>query len=295
MEGPSEASRTAALMAVQRGLESSHPPASRMFSDPLASSFVSRGWRIVLSACRLGVVRQLIEAVYDHLGGPGPRSSAIARTKLIDDIVEKLAPTVDQVVILGAGYDTRSYRLGCLSRCAVFEVDHPDTQLAKVAAIPRTHSERPSRVSFVPVDFEVDDLAESLRTAGFSAARSSLFLWEGVTQYLSEQAVDATLATVKSLGNSGSVLVFTYVDKAVIDGGLRRFPEAEKWLRGVQKRGEPWKFGISPASLSLFLDARGFELIEDVSTAEAGERYFGALGRHDRGSALYRIVTVSIV
>lgn len=295
MEGPSEASRTAALMAVQRGLESSHPPGSRLFSDPLAPSFVSRGWRIVLSACRLGVVRHVIEAVYDRVGGPGPRSSAIARTKLIDDIVEKLAPTVDQVVILGAGYDTRPFRLGCLSRCAVFEVDHPDTQAAKVAAFSRTHSERPGRVSFVPVDFEVDDLAESLRTAGFSTASSSLFLWEGVAQYLSEQAVDATLATVRCLGNSGSVLVFTYVDKAVIDGDFRRFPEAEKWLRGVQKRGEPWKFGIFPESLSLFLDARGFELIEDVSTAEAGERYFDALGRHDRGSALYRIVTASIV
>jgi methyltransferase (TIGR00027 family) len=214
---------------------------------------------------------------------------------MIDDIVEMVAPTVDQVVILGAGYDTRPYRLECLCRNTVFEVDHPDTQAAKVAAIPRTRDERSGRVSFVPVDFERDDLADSLCTAGFSTARASLFLWEGVTQYLSEQAVDATLATVACLGHSGSVLVFTYVDKAVIDGDIRRFPEAEKWLRGVQKRGEPWKFGISPASLSLFLNARGFELVEDVSTAEAGERYFGALGRHDRGSALYRIVTASVL
>ena len=295
MEGTSEASRTAALMAVQRGLESSQPPARRLFSDPLAPAFVSHGWKIVLSACRLRVVRGVIEDFYDYVGGPGPRSSAIARTRLIDEIVEKRAPTVDQVVILGAGYDTRPYRLGCLSRSAVFEVDHPDTQAAKVAVIARTYGERPGGVGFVPVDFERDDLVESLRTAGFSTARSSLFLWEGVTQYLSEQAVNATLAKVNCLGDSGSVLVFTYVDKAVIDGDLRRFPEAKKWLRGVQKRGEPWKFGISPGSLSLYLNARGFELIEDVSTAEAGELYFGALGRHDRGSALYRIVTASIV
>ena len=77
-------------MAVQRGLESARPPRTRLFEDPLAGSFVSLPWRIALRAARFPPVRQTIEAGYDLVGGPGPRASAIARTKPIDDLVEHL-------------------------------------------------------------------------------------------------------------------------------------------------------------------------------------------------------------
>ena len=78
---------------------------------PARPSFLPPSWRVALTASRLGAVRAAIEATYDLVGGPGPRASAIARTKLIDDLVEEIAPTVEQVVLLGAGYDTRPYRL----------------------------------------------------------------------------------------------------------------------------------------------------------------------------------------
>ena len=158
-------SRTAELMAVQRGLESARPPRTRLFEDPLAGSFASLPWRIAARRCRFPLARQAIEAGYDLIGGPGPRASAIARTKLIDDLLEHLAPSVDQVVILGAGYDTRPYRLAGLSSCAVFEVDHPSTQAVKRSVLRRTGTVTTS-VAFVPVDFEIDDLAEALLDAG---------------------------------------------------------------------------------------------------------------------------------
>ena len=160
-------SRTAELMAVQRGLESARPPETRLFEDPLAGAFVSLPWRITLRAARFPPVRQTIEAAYDLVGGPGPRASAIARTKLIDDLVEHLAPSVDQVVILGAGYDTRPYRLAGLATDAVFEVDHPSTQTVKRSVLRRTSTASTS-VAFVPVDFETCDLAEALLDAGYS-------------------------------------------------------------------------------------------------------------------------------
>jgi O-methyltransferase involved in polyketide biosynthesis len=86
-------SRTARLMAVQRGLESARPAQTRLFEDPIARRFVSPAWRVALRGARCVVVRRAIEAIYDRVGGPGPRASAIARTKLIDDLIGEAAPS----------------------------------------------------------------------------------------------------------------------------------------------------------------------------------------------------------
>ena len=88
--------------------------------------------------------------------------------------------------------------------------------------------------------------------------------------------------------------MFTYVDRAVILGELKSFPEADRWLRGVKRRGEPWIFGISPAEAPAFLGERGFHLIDDLSTMQAGARSFAPIGRRERGSDLYRVVTATI-
>ncbi len=175
----------------------------------------------------------------------------------------------------------------------MFEVDHPDTQAAKRAALSGAGTETWC-VVFVPVDFETDDLADALAQAGYVADRPTLFVWEGVSQYLSAAGVDSVLAVIRKVARAGGRLVLTYVDRSVIDGHSPEFPEAAKWLRGVNKRSEPWIFGISPAKISDFLTAGGFRLIEDVSTAEAGTRYFTSLGRRERGSGLYRVATAMI-
>jgi methyltransferase (TIGR00027 family) len=285
--------RTAELMAVQRGLESRHSPHRRLFEDPFAPSFVSPAWRLALAAARLRPLRKTVETAYDLVAGPGPRPSAIARTRLIDDEVTEVAPTVDQIVILGAGYDTRPHRLPCLSSTRVFEVDHPDTQVAKRAVFERVRAGDVERLTFVPVNFETDDLAASLLGAGFSSEQRALILWEGVTQYLSPNAVDATLAVIREVSRPQSFLILTYVDIAAIKGGTGSFPEAKRWLRGVARRGEPWIFGISPNELSKFLEDRGYRLISDLSTAQAGERYFAPLRRREHGSRLYHVATAS--
>ena len=150
-------------------------------------------------------------------------------------------------------------------------------------------------VRLVPVDFERDDLGRALRTAGYRDGAPSLFVWEGVSNYLTPAAVDQTLGAVHGLAAGGTLLVFTYVDRAVLEGELSRFPEARRWVKGVRRRGEPWRFGLDPAEVEQFLSHRGFGLIGDVSTAEAGERYFRPLGRRERGSALYHVVTASVL
>ena len=143
------------------------------------------------------------------------------------------------------------------------------------------------------VDFETDDLAGALANARYAADKPTLFVWEGVTQYLSAEAVDNTLAVVHKIARAVGRLVFTYVDREAL-GSPTKFPEAAKWLRGVSRRGEPWIFGLSPRGLRAFLAARGFGLTEDLSTADAGTRYFVPLGRPERGSGLYRVATSAI-
>jgi methyltransferase (TIGR00027 family) len=282
-------SRTAELMAVQRGLESCHSVESRLFSDPFAQEFVSGGWRLVLAAARIGVFRALLERLYDWRGGPGPRASAIARTRLIDDLIAEQAASVRQLVILGAGYDSRAYRLSALAGSTVFEVDHPDTQTSKQTRLARLTAAPISRVVFVPVDFERDDLARALHDAGYQPHAGSTFLWEGVTNYLSPGAVDTTLAAIRQLASLGSTLIFTYVDRAALDVGVATFPEAARWVSGVTRRGEPWTFGLEPATLASYLGNRGFTLVSDLSTAEAGERYFPPRHRSEHASQLYHV------
>jgi len=287
-------SRTAQLMAVQRGLESARPAQTRLFQDPLAGRFVSPAWRVALWGARFAVVRRVIEAIYDLVGGPGPRASAIARTKLIDDLIGEASPSIEQLVILGAGYDTRAHRLDCLSDRVVYEIDHPNTQTLKRTVLASAKASAATAPRYVAVDFEHDELTAALIASGYQRTQRSMFLWEGVTQYLSSEAVDRTLSAIHRAARHGDTLVFTYVDECVVRGEHDRFPEAARWLHGTAKRGEPWIFGFPPADLHDYLRTHGFCLVSDLSTRQAGERYFTPLGRPDRASDLYHVATATV-
>jgi len=281
-------STTAVTVALQRAFESHRPRERRLFSDPYADAFLHGGWSALAGLCRVPGLGRLVERLYDTVAGPGPRPSAIARTRAIDDALgaEVARRAIDQVVLLGAGFDSRAHRLPSLRSCTVFEVDHPATQAAKRARCEA--SDLPLHpVVYVPVDFEKDDLVDSLIGAGFRRDRPTLFLWEGVTHYLTAEAVDTTLRAVVRAAPSGT-LVFTYIHAGALDGTVH-FPEGDRWIRAVARLGEPWIFGLVPAHVPGFLAARGLTLVHDESTADAGARLFPATGRSDRASGLYRI------
>ena len=132
-----------------------------------------------------------------------------------------------QCVVLGAGYDTRADRLPALADRHVFEVDHPATQTAKRAVIDRLGLEH-THIAYVAVDFERDDLATELDAAGFDRSSPTLFIWEGVTQYLTREAVEATLTVIRGLAVSGTFVIVTYVDARALDDPSP-FPEAHRW------------------------------------------------------------------
>jgi methyltransferase (TIGR00027 family) len=280
-------SSTAAYMALFRAVESARPEEGRLFTDPLASALLPTSLRLVADAARLPLIGRAVPAILD-LGWPRTRSSGVVRTRLIDTMVhDALDDGVVQLVLLGAGYDSRAYRLPLAREVTVFEVDHPSTQAAKRARLSAAGTSV-DHVRFVGVDFELDNIADRLAQSGLDEGARSIVVWEGVISYLSEPAVDENVKLLSSICSPGSRLIFTYVDGRALDGSID-FEEARRWKGWVRLNGEPFVFGFHPDQLAIYLGDHGFRLDSDRSTSEVARDYRSELGRVERGSDLYRV------
>ena len=285
-----QSSRTAEYVALFRALETQQPVERRLFADPLASAFLTGPVAAVAALARIPGIGAVVPLVLDRRV-PGPRLSAVARTKVLDEAVEAaLSEGIEQLVILGAGYDSRAYRLAGAGRIRVFEVDHPDTQVVKKRIVGNILGGLPSHVRFVPVDFDHEDLAPVLDRAGLMPGRRTFILWEGVVSYLTPNAVDATVRWAARIAGAGSELALTYVHKGLIDGTVR-FPHGGPWVASVANAGEPFVFGFDPVEPPAYLADRGWNLVDDLSTTEALTRH--GLNPH-RVPAFYRVALAGV-
>jgi methyltransferase (TIGR00027 family) len=285
------ASRTAELMALFRALESSRSVDQRLFDDPFARGFLT--WRLSVVGILISVpgVERVVSRIIDRRV-PGARSSAIARTKLIDDAIEaSLEEGTEQLVILGSGFDCRAYRLPSLQRTPVFEVDHPDTQAAKRTILQRL-TVLPENVRFVAIDFNRQELESVMTAAGYRRTARTFFLWEGVTNYLTEVGVDTTLRWCARAPRESRVL-FTYVHRDVLTRPSA-FIGTEKLFASLKKFGENWTFGIEPRELADFLAARGLSLETDLGASQYRERFYGEAAAEMRGYEFYRIAVARV-
>ncbi len=275
-------------MALFRALESCRRPrGERLFQDPLAVAFLRPPLRLAVLLAQVPLLGRIVPRFIDYRW-PGARSSGVARTRLIDDLLAAaLAGGVQQVVLLGAGFDCRAHRLPGIDRSRVFEIDRPATLAAKQARLRRRLPRLPGHVVFVEADLEHEDLEPVLRTAGFDPSACAFFVWEGVTNYLTTDAVDATLRRVAALAAPGSRLLFTYVHRGLLDGSIA-FPGGRRLSRTLRRIGEPWTFGLDPAEVSGFLAQRGFRLLEDWGAADYRARYLGRRADRLRGYEFYR-------
>jgi methyltransferase (TIGR00027 family) len=211
------------------------------------------------------------------------------RTRLIDDLVtDAICAGARQLVLLGAGFDSRAWRLQKAQKIEVFEVDHPVTQRAKRERLNSSTGQLPS-VQFVPVDFEQDDVWARLTDAGFDPGSPSVVVWEGVISYLTKPAVEKNMDLLARLLAPASRLIFTYMDKGAIDGS-KTFPGARRWRSWVRFSGEPFIFGFDPKTLGETLSSFGFLLRSDESTRDIARRYCEPMGRREPGSQAYRVV-----
>jgi methyltransferase (TIGR00027 family) len=257
-------SRTAQWVAAARGMGRLLPDAVRIADDPYGMAFSSSRVARLLH-------RQPSERAEAIARIPGLSTWIVymqVRTRLIDDAVRAFtAAGGRQVVVLGAGYDTRAIRLPELATSQVFEIDHPATQDHKLAVLAKLRVSSPAHT--LAWDFEtrpMDELTDALAELGHDPALPTLTLWEGVTMYLTEGAIDASLDAITSWSAPGSELVMTYLASSASRPpslALRALKAAVKQL------GEPFKTTWSPEELPGYLASRGFALVRDVATAEA--------------------------
>ncbi len=281
-------------MALFRAIETSRRPAgTRLFVDQLARGFLGGSLGVVADLFRLPLLGAAVERVIDHRW-PGARTSGVARTRLIDDAMkDALRDGFQQFVILGAGFDSRAYRLPGLASTRVFEVDHPATLAMKKERLDALLGALPRHVAFVAVDLDGEDLAHALEGAGFEPRSRSFFLWEGVTNYLTPGAVDSTLQFVAATGVPGSRILFTYVHRGLLDGS-KVFAGTKHLFATLKRSGEPWTFGLEPAELSAYLEERGLELVWDLGASDYRAHYMGPAARRMAGYEFYRAAMAEV-
>jgi len=251
------------------------PKKKRLFHDPLALRLLPPLWQVLFRFLYLPGLRHLLLSLREQRM-PGTLGAILCRTRYLDDVLRgSLEDGLEQLVILGAGFDTRPYRIDGVDQIQVFELDLPGSVRLKQVRLENVLGAVPEHVTLAGIDFNRQPLGDILEAAGFKQERRTLFLWEGVTQYLTGEAVKDTLTFVAGTGSS---IAFTYVPLGIIDGTAR--PDwFEPLLSFARRAGSPFIFGLDPSELESYLADLGLKPIEDVGAEEYQKRYLEPLGR----------------
>jgi methyltransferase (TIGR00027 family) len=263
------ASRTADMTCGCRAISYMESDPLHRSGDWIAPKLLPRKLQVLI---KIPFMRRLLARL---LGPQGMYEWVVARTKCIDEVFTRAcAEGFSNVLILGAGFDSRAVRFQSELVCAkVFELDAPTTQITKIGQFRKRGIEVPSNLVFVPINFEKESIAERLKESGFSWGKKTLVLLEGVLQYLAPEAAHATLDVIKDLTGPGSMLVFDYAHASVIRGEGGVLGEA-RILKGVNKFGESWQFGLEEAEVEPLLCKYGFTLVERSGPKELENAYF---------------------
>jgi methyltransferase (TIGR00027 family) len=270
---PDRPSLTASLVAAIRALYTELPEPYRLAEDPLAARLVP--FPLALPARAVARARIAAPALHRGLGIAtlGLSYHVALRTRAIDDAVrDAVARGAAQLVVLGAGLDCRAMRMEELAGVRAFEVDHPSTQRYKVERIARARATvRARSLARVAVDFERDELGDHLAAAGFRTEEPAIWVWEGVTAYLTREAIEATLRAVAALSAPGSRVALTYAPGDDLPGWLMTIGAA--MLRGV---GEPIRTLLAPEAMSELLERAGLRVRADGGTADWATSYWAS-------------------
>ena len=283
-------SLTALGIAAFRALESERKPNEKICEDPYARKFIP-AWFYYIA-------KFTMVTGYAEWRSPGVMGFLVTRARYIDDYLsECIRDGIEQLVILGAGFDSRPYRFEQLrGRVRVFEVDHPATQRVKKAKLTKIFGELPNYVTFVPVDFTQETLEKRLIESGYDKAAKTLFIMEGVTMYLSPEAINSTLSFVAGYSGPGSSLIFDYMYKSLLDGTEKHgevISMRRNWLYSGYF-GEVLTFGVEEGRIEDYLRERGFQQIHDVNHEELERMYFTGENRSRRVASGYSIVSAII-
>ena len=282
---------TAQGVAKQRLIESLAKPSKRIIYDPYAENFVLGAGIIKLMGHNFSVwlSKKFVPGFHEHL---------ISRTRFIDDLIKKsISEQVEQYVILGAGYDSRAYNLKLPSGLKIFEVDQPEVQEIKRSKLP---DEIPNaeNITYVSVDFNHQSLKNQLLNSGFDKSKSTIYTLEGVSQYITREALNSTLSELALLTpNSNATFFMSYVNrllredpKACFGIGYSKPERAAKFItNGAAKVGEPWISLYSSKEIEDLLSQNSFTLIENKTLADLNSKYFTPVGRTIPENHIFKI------
>jgi methyltransferase (TIGR00027 family) len=265
-----DASRlTAVVPALLRAAHQVFDARPLIFDDPVAVGLVERSTERELVAN----AELLQSSAMKRL-----RSTFVLRSRYAEDCLAEVAEHVGQYVILGAGLDTFAYRQPAWAkRLRIFEVDHPATQRWKEERIANADLWPPANLTLVPIDFERSSLRRTLDEAKLDTRVPTIFSWLGVTQYLTDSAIDRTLEYVASFPRSSRIVITVAVPDEMLAGGAAK--AAAYNAAAAAERGNPWISRLSPRTLSDRLVRLGFSSTFHLEPEAADERYFA--GRSD--------------
>jgi methyltransferase (TIGR00027 family) len=263
---------TAQTCAARRAAETLQPPGRRLLDDRYSQHFVREPF---LRACLVHpLAARAFIGLLNYVFGTAAQIFTVLRVRYADDEWEAaINDGVDQLVLLGAGFDTTTLRKGAHAPVKIFEVDAPTTQADKRAVIEQLRSTRTlDQTVWVPCDFEHDTLRERLRAKGFDPTRPSLIIWIRVTVYLTPHAIDATLADLAAVCAPGSRLAFDYIDSDGITGG-NRSAGVLRWAGSSTRHGEPFRTRFTAAGVDALLASHGLACGEHLRVPELLQRY----------------------
>lgn len=259
---------SARYMQHKMGIRLDEPAVRLMTTIPNTFSF-----RLILAGMLLAHrLSGYVPAIYRYpfAGKPSLSHESAARTTFFDATLKRHLDNIDQLVILGAGWDTRSYQIPERIRC--FEVDAPKTQEIKRQMLKKANLDT-TRITFVPVDFMKEDWLEKLVNAGFDPNKPAFFLWEGVTPYLDQEAVESTLRKIAGTAG-GSIVAFDYFHADLLESQSFSLRYTREVLKAM---GEPFRSGIkvtTPASkyMAAYLASFGLSMEEQHNVGQETDR-----------------------
>jgi len=262
-------SRTAEWTCVSRAASSLEGDSYYYSADHIALLIVPTFLQGVL---RIPWFRRFYSRV---LAPKGIYEYTIARTKYIDAVFqEALGQGVEQILIFGAGFDTRAVRLKTETDAVqVFELDVPLTQQGKLEQYAKRGVTIPPNITFIAIDFDKEALPDKLLAAGFRKGVRSLFILEGLLMYLQPQSVDETFKVMTMFAGAGSFVVFDYVHAAVLQQAGNYYGQ-EEIVKSVAKAGEHWLFGLDKDTLDKFLNKYGLRVVEHQDALDLERQYF---------------------
>jgi methyltransferase (TIGR00027 family) len=264
--GPGQPSRTSIVVAALRAFGAREPDASVRNPDWLAEKLItSEDLDLIAEHPISQASRGDYQTGRKNFEVAGMSNLMLVRTRFVDEQLQRaINEGATQVVILGAGFDTRAYRFAeALKDKSVFEVDYRSTQELKTRRLESAIGSVPAFVHFAEIDFKRDDLKDVLTKAGYQPEKKAFFIWEGVSMYLSEETVRSTLHTIARYSAPGSSLVMDFAGRAMIEM-LERFPQLSQH-KYTTNWGEPWIFGLPDEKEREFFAESGFEVREFLS------------------------------